>query len=245
MIEISQRLCDFVTKLHASKSMDQAWDAFNDEVQSDGFAHALYGFMPTLPKKSLSREIIYFSSHDPKFMQEYEELALGDHDPWVYHVQRSISPIRWNDEEAWARMTKDMVRVENFAEDFGVHHGISFALRDTSPMAWGAVGLAAYKNQKSTETYRLLDAKQTELEQICQAFHEFVLANGYFNSFGLSPKEKEVLPLIVCGMDKHDIADRLKISYKTSEHHIYKIRRKLKCINDAQVTAKALVFNLL
>lgn len=245
MSEVSHRLSDFVIKLHASADMQGAWDALNDEIRKDGFIHALYGFMPTYPKKSILKEMLFFDSHDPAFMKGYEELGLSDNDPWTLHVMKSQRTVRYNDPKIWATMTKENLRVERYAADFGVDDGLAIPLRGETSMSWGGMGLVSSKARKTKETYRLLDAKQTDLEQICQAFHEFVLANGYFNSFGLSAKEKEVLPLIACGMNKHDIADRLNISYKTSEHHIYKIRSKLKCINDAQVTAKALVFNLL
>jgi len=51
----------------------------------------------------------------------------------------------------------------------------------------------------------------------------------------LTVREKEILQLVAEGHSGKEIADRLNISYKTVEHHRYKIMSKLSCHNVAQM----------
>ncbi len=59
-------------------------------------------------------------------------------------------------------------------------------------------------------------------------------------SFGLTPRELEVLKLIVHGKSAKDIADALGISVNTVSAHRTRIGRTLKCRNTAELVAFAI-----
>jgi len=56
----------------------------------------------------------------------------------------------------------------------------------------------------------------------------------------LSPREREVFQLVAEGSSGKEIADKLNISYKTVEHHKYKIMSKLGCLNTTQLVRLAI-----
>jgi len=56
----------------------------------------------------------------------------------------------------------------------------------------------------------------------------------------LSPREKEVLQLVVEGFTGKEIAEKMSISPKTVEHHRYHLMSKLKCSNIASLIRVAI-----
>ncbi len=240
----TNRLADFVAALSGCRSMDEAWSLYNQELDRFGVEHACYGFMASLPRRSVTVEVLTWSSHDPKFTEAYMANGHPDHDWSVEWSMTQTQAQRWNVSEVLDTLTPRQKKTEELAYDFGLYEGVVNPIRGTTPMSWGGIGLAA-PSLSAQEWGRLLSSHQDELEGVSQAFHDTVLKHGYYDHFDLSPREREVLSWLVCGLSKHEIADRLNISARTAEVHIYRIRRKLGCVNDVQVVTKALVFNLI
>ena len=239
----NDQLSGFVDDLNHCKSIDEAWCAFNGALNGFGIDHALYGFMATLPRKSISTEFLCFSSHKPEFGEAYIELGHVDHDWSVEWCMKDTRAQRWNTPDVLEFLTSRQHITEQLAYDFGLFEGLVVPLRGGTAQSWGGLGMAA-PSVDSKEWGRILKTYQVHIEALVQSFHEYVLGRGYYDHFNLSNRENEVLKWIVCGLSKHEIADKLGISSRTAEVHVYRIRRKLNCVNDAQVTAKALVFNL-
>ncbi len=65
------------------------------------------------------------------------------------------------------------------------------------------------------------------------------------NDYDLTPRENEILALLVDGIDSHTIADKLFISYETVRNHLRNIYRKLQVTSKAQAVSKALRENLI
>jgi len=59
------------------------------------------------------------------------------------------------------------------------------------------------------------------------------------NPAGLTPRELEVLPLLIEGLPNNEIAERLVVAPKTVEHHVSAILRKLDIRNRAEASAAA------
>lgn len=234
---------DFVDALAACESMDEAWEVYNRALDKYGVEHACYGFMATLPRRSVTTEVLTWSSHDERFTEAYMENGHPDHDWSVTWAMSRTGAQRWNTPEVLEALSARERKTEELAYDFGLYEGIVVPIRGATPLSWGGIGLAA-PSLGADEWGRVLNSHQHDLELLSQAFHEYILKHGYFDHFHLSEREREVLKWVACGLNKHEIADRLNISSRTAEVHIYRIRRKLGCVNDAQVTAKALVFNL-
>lgn len=60
------------------------------------------------------------------------------------------------------------------------------------------------------------------------------------DGYHLSPRQREVLALVVDGLDKPAIARRLRISYHTVGNHVREIYRKLQVSSRSQAVAKAI-----
>lgn len=58
--------------------------------------------------------------------------------------------------------------------------------------------------------------------------------------YGLTPRETEILHLVVDGLDRPAIARRLGLSYHTVSNHLRNVYRKLHVTNRSQVVAKAI-----
>jgi DNA-binding NarL/FixJ family response regulator len=56
----------------------------------------------------------------------------------------------------------------------------------------------------------------------------------------LSPREKEILPLVAQGLDNKQIGKQLFISEKTAKNYITSIRKKLELANRTQIALYAL-----
>lgn len=237
------RLIDFVGRLKRCGTLDAAWEAYNREIRQYGVAHACYGFMPAAPRRTVTAEVLTFSSHRSDFTDAYMSAGHPDHDWSVDWSMRETAAQRWKAPDVLDALTPRQRETEELAYDYGLHEGLVVPLRGPVAASWGGVGLAA-AGLDASEWGKVLSDSQSYLEAATQAFHETALANGYFNVFGLTAREREVLTLIASGATRQDIADRLSVSHRTAEVHTYRIRRKLRCVNDAQVAAKALVFNL-
>lgn len=60
------------------------------------------------------------------------------------------------------------------------------------------------------------------------------------DDYGLSPRQREVLGMVVDGLDKPAIARRMHLSYHTVGNHVREIYRKLHVSSRAQAVAKAI-----
>jgi DNA-binding NarL/FixJ family response regulator len=56
----------------------------------------------------------------------------------------------------------------------------------------------------------------------------------------LSPREREILPLVAQGLDNKQIGKQLFISEKTAKNYITSIRKKLELANRTQIALYAL-----
>ena len=77
--------------------------------------------------------------------------------------------------------------------------------------------------------WKLTRPKQTKEDEISRAVEESIVTGGYTadNSFGLSPREYEVLGLIALGLSYQEIADRLSVSLSTVKTHASNIFSKM------------------
>lgn len=70
--------------------------------------------------------------------------------------------------------------------------------------------------------------------------HQDPAPGAHSNDYGLSPRQEEVLQLVVDGLDKPAIARRLRLSYHTVGNHVRAIYRKLQVSSRSQAVAKAI-----
>ena len=78
--------------------------------------------------------------------------------------------------------------------------------------------------------------------KVLRMFRDFIPAK---NEYNLSQREKEILKLLVEGLSKKQIADKLFLSYHTIVSHIRKIYEKLEVHSGNSAVAKAIKEKLL
>jgi DNA-binding NarL/FixJ family response regulator len=91
--------------------------------------------------------------------------------------------------------------------------------------AWeGGASINPYIGRRILDHFSRIDSEQTDGQQ----------------NYGLSPRQKEVLQLVVDGLDKPAIARRLRLSYHTVGNHVRNIYQKLNVSSRTQAVAKAI-----
>lgn len=65
-------------------------------------------------------------------------------------------------------------------------------------------------------------------------------ASSAARAAGLTPREWEVLTLLIVGFSANEIAEHLHVSHHTATHHIARIRTKFGARTRAQAVARAL-----
>jgi DNA-binding NarL/FixJ family response regulator len=78
--------------------------------------------------------------------------------------------------------------------------------------------------------------------RVLKMFKDFAPGQG---DYSLTKREKEILKLLVDGLSKNNIAEKLFLSYHTVDAHIRKIYEKLEVHSASGAVAKALKENLL
>lgn len=86
--------------------------------------------------------------------------------------------------------------------------------------------------------------KPTLAPEAAQVLIEATRAPAEKIGFDLTEREREVLALIVAGLNNNQIADRLVISRSTAKFHVSSILTKLRASNRTEVVAIALQNNL-
>lgn len=78
--------------------------------------------------------------------------------------------------------------------------------------------------------------------RVLKMFKEFIPVHGDYN---LTHREKEILKLLVEGLSKKQLAEKLFLSYHTVDAHIRNIYNKLEVHSNRSAVAKALKENLI
>lgn len=80
----------------------------------------------------------------------------------------------------------------------------------------------------------------TVASRVLKLFQQFAPRLSQTNDLNLSPREKEILFMMVNGNDFHTIAEKNFISYETVRTHVKKIYKKLHVASASEAVAKAI-----
>ena len=89
--------------------------------------------------------------------------------------------------------------------------GLSFSLDFLYYLVWSMLSIGAFLRYLARPTALLADDE---------------LSASFVNSFGVTPREQEVIRLIAEGLSNQEIADRLGVSFATARTHVYNIFQK-------------------
>jgi len=131
---------------------------------------------------------------------------------------------------------------------------IILTIRDDDESIFKAIcsGASGYLLKDSTSD-KILDAVREVLNggapmnssiaaRVLKMFKDLAPEQG---DYSLTKREKEILKLLVDGLSKNNIAEKLFLSYHTVDAHIRKIYEKLEVHSASSAVAKALKENLL
>lgn len=131
---------------------------------------------------------------------------------------------------------------------------IVLTVQDDDESVFNAIcnGASGYLLKDSTSEH-ILDSVKEVLDggapmnssiaaKVLRMFRDFIPVK---NEYNLSPREKEILKLLVEGLSKKQIADKLFLSYHTIVSHIRNIYEKLEVHSGNSAVAKALKEKLL
>ena len=127
-------------------------------------------------------------------------------------------------------------------------HIIMLTIHDDDSMVFDALcsGASGYL-LKDSSPEKIIDAIKEVIaggapmnphiaRKVIQTFHQL---NPPKNNYGLTSREKEILTLLVDGLNKKQIADRLILSFHTVNTHIKNIYEKLQVNTRSGVVSKA------
>ena len=81
----------------------------------------------------------------------------------------------------------------------------------------------------------VVQLNRTRARRLAARIRTETAMENYFDKFGISAREREIIHLLLRGMSNHEIEDALFISVSTVKIHVYHIFQKLKIKNRAQL----------
>ena len=83
----------------------------------------------------------------------------------------------------------------------------------------------------------LVQLNRTRARRLAARIRTETALENYFDKFGISAREREIIHLLLRGRSNHEIEDALFISVSTVKIHVYHIFQKLNVKNRAQLIA--------
>jgi DNA-binding CsgD family transcriptional regulator len=234
----------YIERLYNSSSIDDAFDALNQELQTLGFDAALYGFSPRLASDESEPAAPVFKIADdycPAFIEHYFSEGLAKDDFTI----RLLMQGRQQRLDWWECSQKGMLSdVEESVlgmgrYDFGIQNGITLPTMNNS-RGFGAVSMITAATGEDYIKLRVQAEKKAEV--YARIFQEHINSNVNLYRYLLEPlisklssTEKRVLPFIASGKPMKTINLNPAISEKYAEKLVYSIRKKFGNISKARL----------
>jgi len=200
-----------------------------------------------IPSSLEAPETYGINNYDDEWWQEYIENNWIIHDPiprycldhdqprfWTLTGWADISGHRWEQDD---QVAADFFRK---VEQFGVHSGLIMPYHP-SDNARAGINLPHPEPIESSREKLMLARVWVYAalpEIIANVQRVYRRLKGEL-SVRLTPREKEILLLVGEGLTAKAAADRLNISFRTVEHYLASVQRKLEVSNRQQAIAKA------
>ncbi len=206
---MSNSLNRFLEETHQASTPGKLFDILSEELNRDGYRHFAYHIVAReFRRVNLGADLVAHNCPE-SWIKKYVDRGYGRIDPIMEKARRCSRPFYWREVDASPTLTSEQ-------RDF---------LADLAQQNFGA-GLSLPVNAKPGDiAYFCLapgvegeaaPAALSELQFLCQAAHARFdeLANNP-RPTPLSPRESQVLALIVEGNSNSEIADRLGLSVNT------------------------------
>ena len=225
---------EFIVKLQAASTLDEAFAVYDKQVQNLGFEGPLYAFAPQLYLQAhlnLTPVFKVSPTRNATFLQHYQAEQFEQHDFTLKHIlQGKRGPFDWWTEERKGYLTPDEKNVIQIARaDYGMVNGISMCTMNEEV---GVAGASMISSEHERLYEKLLAERLPTLVLCTEVFHAHVMSKPHLQHFfikplldTLSPKEKKLLRFIVEGkpMKSSPLPD---ITYRYSDKLMHNIRVK-------------------
>jgi len=195
-----------------------------------------------IPDSNARASVIGFINLPREWMAHYIENGYDKIDPITHYFLNNNLPLIWDVKADWSKQGESVSGLMRDLQAFGFTGGICIPLF-TAQNTRGFINIAS-RESSLDHLYEALDGRAAQASFLMRYIHEAVLHVAieagiapYQNP--LTPREKEVLLWVGEGLTSKAIADRLGISYRTVEHYLATIQRKMNVANRQQAVTKA------
>ena len=240
----SSQLLEFLDRVRATSTLEEAWDIYMAEIAKYGATHAGYGVVTPGPSDDSPARVIRYFDYREDFLQRYDEAGHFLNDSSIHHcLLRKPEPLVSTDPAFLASLSAGQLRVAQESFDFGIRHFVTFTLGEGADH--GGVNIS-FGHSSEREFHDLLRAHLDTLRLTSILFHNAIRARPFLGErLMLSAREKECLRWVGAGLESKAIAHRIGISTRTVEHHVANAIDKLGANSRAHAVAKALILNLI
>ncbi|SDQ79219.1 LuxR family transcriptional regulator [Pseudovibrio sp. Tun.PSC04-5.I4] len=223
----------------------ERWNELTKFTADLGYEKGAYIIVPKYEGRVENRQPVYFSNHDSKWVEHYQNNRYYFKDPGMAHILNgSRADQLWTDYTSIAANGVSTDFIDD-VQSAGLRFGMNLSLECANKqLVSGASFASCEQTQAAFDTQ--MASKYTTLKNAVQLFHSYAQPPGQLQEFfGFSPRELECLLWLTAGRANKEIAHILHISEKTVEHHIKRACQKLHVTNRTHAVARAMSFQLL
>ena len=208
------------------------------EAEAMGFGWFLYGVRVPLATARPYQFIL--SGYPPEWRKHYDAHNYVDIDPVVHHAMTSVLPLDWAHASREDPVVTTMFQE---AEDAGLQHGLTIPVHGAKGefSLLSLCGPDALPASKAARQEIMLAAHGLAL-RVHEAVRTNVLsahmASG--SDTELTRRERECLRWVAAGMNKDEIARRIKVSARTVVFHLQNCADKLGVRGRQHAAARAI-----
>ncbi|MCG8490839.1 MAG: LuxR family transcriptional regulator [Sneathiellales bacterium] len=243
-------IIEFAERIKKAENLDDSLSILQQALSQLGFIHVKYGWALLSKKEYKHNNAIIVGN----FSDEWEEYQSkqgnwSENDYFVEHYIQNDNPVTYS--QVYAKidnktLTQEQIKNHDVGREMGMAHGIAFPIKDLNPLAIGGISMEASRSFTENEFANHLSHHLSTLRHLCDIFHANINKSYLIDkSEYLSPRERECLTWVICGLRLQEIAFRMGTHPKTVEKQLANARRKLNAKTNAQAAIRALTFNLL
>ena len=243
-------IIEFAERIRNAENLDDCLAVLQQTLSQLGFIHVKYGWA-LLSKKEFkhSNALIVGNFSDEWEAHQSRQGNWTENDYFVEHYIRQETPITYSqvyEKIDNSTLTEEQIKNHGVGREMGMAHGVAFPIKDLNPLSVGGISMEGSRSFTEDEFAKHLSHHLSTLRHICDIFHTNINKSYLIDkSEHLSPRERECLTWIICGLRQQEIAFRMGTHPKTVEKQLANARRKLKAKTNAQAAIRALTFNLL
>ncbi|RUP10732.1 MAG: LuxR family transcriptional regulator [Hyphomicrobium sp.] len=240
---------EFVRQVEQADNFQQALDLLADATQRLGFTQALYGYIPTIPRKRdgtwypLKLNVRNFPSGWVAGWEPFTEI-----DPYYRACFSGTGLIEWSDVQRSEQITPVQRRAFEYLGDFGLSCGITVPVH--LPFGRFAV-MSAIADRSCRNWHAVRNEARDPLFWMMHAFTKVIFDRGFesqidvANPVSLTNREQECMRWAACGKTSTEIGIIIGRSPETVRLHIKNSIAKLNAHNRAQAVANAVELGLI